>query len=124
MVPDAAQGSARLTAPVHPGPWIASEPPRYRAFLLDAEGRVVANRRIPAETDEAALATAEAGADTHAIALRAALRFVEQVPAVAVSPQPQGSFPQGGDPRKAGRGERPKPWPIVPRSSPAPRPDP
>ncbi|MER2265274.1 hypothetical protein [Methylobacterium oxalidis] len=56
---------------------------RYRAFLIDPDGRVVAIEHLAARDDEAALVLARTLVDGHAVELWDGMRFIEHFDALA-----------------------------------------
>ncbi|KQO69386.1 hypothetical protein ASF22_01895 [Methylobacterium sp. Leaf87] len=56
--------------------------PRYRAFLLDMNGRILRERRIDALCDEDAISVAATMMDGRAIDLWDGLRFIEHFPPI------------------------------------------
>lgn len=61
------------------------EPRRYHAFLIDADGRVVRSKSLPASDDQDALQQAEAFVDGHAVELWDGLRFMEHFPPITIT---------------------------------------
>ncbi|GEP08038.1 hypothetical protein [Methylobacterium oxalidis] len=54
-------------------------PHRYRAFILDADGKVLRSDPLPARDDEAALRLAGALVDGHSVELWDGMRFIEHL---------------------------------------------
>ncbi|WP_162560873.1 hypothetical protein [Methylobacterium durans] len=52
---------------------------RYRAFVLDADGRVLRSDPIAAQDDEAALNLASARVGSHSVELWDGMRFIEHL---------------------------------------------
>lgn len=56
-----------------------SLPHRYRAFILNADGKVLRSAPVPAQDDEAALSLASAMVDGHSVELWDGMRFIEHL---------------------------------------------
>ncbi|MER2263723.1 hypothetical protein [Methylobacterium oxalidis] len=56
-----------------------SLPHRYRAFILDADGKVLRLAPVSAQDDEAALRLASAMVDGHSVELWDGMRFIEHL---------------------------------------------